>query len=398
VSPTDSYPRWLHRLAVATALVTLALIGLGGMVTSKEAGMAVPDWPTTFGENMFLFPFSQWIGGVFFEHSHRLLASAVGMLTVALASWIWVREMGGVGKWVGLAWIVAGMGLIGVRQQVVFIVLALVSALVLVSCFFRMMGTGRKIAWWAMIAYCLVLVQGTLGGLRVTLYRDEIGIVHGTIAQLFFLLICSIALVTGQGWRRILAISENPGIAEMRPILALMTGLILCQLVLGASMRHQHAGLAVPDFPLAYGRIWPATDGKSILEANRKRLDPREFKPITANHVRLHMAHRLLAVGILGGLAWCCLVARRRTGAGSAVVRATDIWLGLICVQAILGAATIWSQKSAEVATLHVMTGAVCLTFGGLLTISVFRVSKPLCVVHKAAHVPDRSPVGVSSQ
>lgn len=372
----ESYPRGLHRLAVATAAVTLALIGLGGMVTSTEAGMAVPDWPTTYGENMFLFPFSQWIGGIFFEHSHRLLASGVGMLTVLLSGWLWCRETAGRARWIGLTWIVAGMGLIGARRQLMFVVLASVALLVILFCFYKLSGAERPMRWWAMIAYSLVLVQGTLGGLRVTEMNDELGIVHGTIAQLFFVLVCALALVTSRHWPRISRARMETGVTGLRTAILGATLLIFFQLILGASMRHQHAGLAVPDFPLAYGQVWPPTDEVSVTEANRKRLDPREFQPITANHILLHMTHRISAVVILGAMIGCCLAARRKAGAGSVIARTTDAWLGLVCLQAVLGAATVWSQKSAEVATLHVMTGALCLVVGGMLTIALFRVSK----------------------
>src|ERR1700761_1803785 len=80
--------RWLHRFAVLTALTTLALIALGGLVTSHGVGMAVPDWPTTYGYNMFLFPISKWVGGIFYEHTHRLMATVVGVLVVALTRWL----------------------------------------------------------------------------------------------------------------------------------------------------------------------------------------------------------------------------------------------------------------------------------------------------------------------
>jgi len=83
---------WLHRFALATALATLALIGVGGLVTSHGVGMSVPDWPNTYGYNMFFFPFSKWAGGIFYEHSHRLLASAVGLLTTVLALWFFGRS------------------------------------------------------------------------------------------------------------------------------------------------------------------------------------------------------------------------------------------------------------------------------------------------------------------
>src|ERR1700720_815181 len=92
VRPEPKSMPWLARFAWFTAFATLLLICSGGMVTSKGVGLAVPDWPTTFGYNMFLFPVSKWIGGVFFEHTHRLIASTVGFLTIILAIWIWRAE------------------------------------------------------------------------------------------------------------------------------------------------------------------------------------------------------------------------------------------------------------------------------------------------------------------
>src|SRR5204862_7020964 len=82
----------LHRFAIFTALLTLVLLGAGGLVTSHGVGMAVPDWPNTFGYNMFFFPFSQWVGGGCYEHSHRLIASAVGLCTTILAVWLYGKR------------------------------------------------------------------------------------------------------------------------------------------------------------------------------------------------------------------------------------------------------------------------------------------------------------------
>src|SRR5262249_39781478 len=91
----------LHRFAVATAVATLLLIVAGGLVTSTESGLSVPDWPTIYGQNMFTFPPSKWVGGIRFEHTHRLIASTVGALTIVLAIWLarrepraWVRRLG----------------------------------------------------------------------------------------------------------------------------------------------------------------------------------------------------------------------------------------------------------------------------------------------------------------
>src|SRR5689334_2500649 len=93
---------WLARFAVLTALATLALIALGGLVTSHGVGMSVPDWPTTYGYNMFLFPVSKWVGGIFYEHTHRLAASLVGFLTLILAVWLWLKESRAWLRWLGI--------------------------------------------------------------------------------------------------------------------------------------------------------------------------------------------------------------------------------------------------------------------------------------------------------
>src|SRR5882724_6411187 len=204
---------WLARFALLTALATLVLVCFGGLVTSHEAGMAVPDWPNTFGHNLFFFPVSQWVGGIFYEHTHRLVASGVGLLTTILAVWLWLKE------------------------------------------------SRRWLRWLGIVAFLAVVLQGVLGGLRVVLIKDELGIVHATLGQLFFALTCSIALFTSRWWQK--APSSQTPVADARVLHRLFlvtTLLIVGQLMLGATMRHQHAGLAIPDFPTAYGHLWPVTD------------------------------------------------------------------------------------------------------------------------------------------
>ena len=147
-----------------------------------------------------------------------------------------------------------------------------------------------------------------------------------------------------------------------------VTALIFLQLVFGAAMRHQHAGLAVPDFPLAHGRIYPATDESALQAYNADRRDHREFNRITAFQIHLHMLHRVtgVALAILVPLAaW-----RFRQSARDLRVPGAGLaggWAGLIVVQAALGIGTVLWNKPPDLATLHVMVGALCLVVGAVL-------------------------------
>ncbi|MCI0748825.1 MAG: COX15/CtaA family protein [Verrucomicrobia subdivision 3 bacterium] len=367
--------RWLHRLAVLTATATLFLICVGGLVTSHGVGMSVPDWPTTYGYNMFAFPFSKWIGGVFYEHSHRLVASVVGLVTAILASWIWVRATAGAARWLGLTGIVATLGLMGVRTQTMFVALAVVAFGVIVFCALRLGKDPRPIRWWAMIAFCAVLIQGVLGGLRVTQLKDELGILHATLAQLFFVLVGALAVTTSRRWSESkLSIYDTGG---LRYFYLLATGMILLQLIIGASMRHQHAGLAIPDFPLAYGRLWPATDPASIAHYNQLRVESVALNEITASSVILQMIHRITALLICLAIGGALVRTWRRFGWESGFTKGVVAWGSLILVQAGLGAATIWTNKAADIATAHVALGALSLITGSILVLWAFRCMQP---------------------
>jgi heme a synthase len=176
--------RLAHRLAVLTAAATCVLIVFGGLVTNTGAALAVPDWPTTFGHNMFLFPWSQMVGGVFYEHSHRLLGALVGVLTVSLAVALWPR--------------------------------------------------GGRLRALGVVAVAAVIAQGVVGGLRVVLLTDALAMVHGPLAQAFFALVVAIALVTSAGMAR-------PGAAvdgATRSLTLAAALLVYVQIVFGALLTH----------------------------------------------------------------------------------------------------------------------------------------------------------------
>jgi cytochrome c oxidase assembly protein subunit 15 len=156
------------------------------------------------------------------------------------------------------------------------------------------------------------------------------------------------------------------------------TVLIFCQLLLGATMRHQHAGLAIPDFPLAYGKVWPATDADALLRYNQQRVDLSGANTITAFQIELQMAHRILAVFIFAAVAIFTTLAVRRFSWREPFSKISIFWLGLILTQVILGAWTVLSQKAADVATLHVLVGALSLATGALVCIFLFRSPDPV--------------------
>jgi cytochrome c oxidase assembly protein subunit 15 len=212
------------------------------------------------------------------------------------------------------------------------------------------------------------------------LFADQIGIVHAAIAQLFFIFVCSIALLSSRWWARLKSVSKQR--LNSRLIgwgLVVLTLMIFAQLILGASMRHQHAGLAVAEFPLiASGKVWPATDDASLAKLNRDRLDYREFNPITKNHVVLHMSHRIMAIGLFFTAAILTVYAVRRLPKGHWLGSFLIVWFSIICLQALLGAATVWSNKAADIATFHVVLGAVTLALGTLLSMIALRLAHPV--------------------
>src|SRR6266478_3867372 len=175
---------WPHRLAVVTAGATLLLIFVGGVVTNTGSALAVPDWPTTFGHNMFLYPWSRMVGGIFYEHSHRLAGALVGLLTVALGAALW-RE-------------------------------------------------GGRLRQLGLVAVAVVLAQGVLGGLRVVLLQDTLAIIHGSLAPAFFALLAALSMLTSP-CGRVAAASLDPALKRPTVVAA---ALIYVQIVFGALLAH----------------------------------------------------------------------------------------------------------------------------------------------------------------
>jgi cytochrome c oxidase assembly protein subunit 15 len=193
-----------------TAVATLLLIFVGGLVTSKGAGLSVPDWPLSYG--MLMPPM---VGNVFYEHGHRVAATSVGFLTLVLALWTARAEA---------------------RRGV------------------------RLLAWGALAA---VVTQGVLGGLTVLfLLPAPISVAHACLAQAFFCLMIALAYVTSREWLASDVDCEDT--RGIRTAATVATTVVIAQLLLGAVMRHIGAGLAIEDFPLANGRLLPAFESAGV--------------------------------------------------------------------------------------------------------------------------------------
>lgn len=197
--------RSLHRFALLVTGSTLILIFAGGLVTSTGSGLAIPDWPLSFG---VLFP--EMEGGAAYEHGHRMIAGIVGLLTIALAVWLRLSEPR---RWV------------------------------------RLLG---------LLAVIAVILQALLGGATV-LYRLPLALSvgHAALAQIFLCLTAAIALCTSETWQRQAPRIYDPRRPSIRTLAVLAPAAILLQTIFGAFMRHLGGGLSIPDFPLAYGRLIP---------------------------------------------------------------------------------------------------------------------------------------------
>jgi cytochrome c oxidase assembly protein subunit 15 len=389
---------WLHRFAVLTALATLGLVGIGGLVTSHGVGMSVPDWPTSYGYNMFALPLSTWLtGGIFHEHTHRLWASEVGILTIVLNCWLFGKKSRPILITLGIILLLAGIAEIkrpNGLQSSLHIGIHGVVLLTAILFWPRCEPASRQMRVMGCWATAVVLLQGLLGGLRVVLDAHLVadvrlgtafGIVHGCLGQGFLVLLAAIALMTSHWWNTDGRWKMEDGRSELRRWFLFATILIFAQLLIGATMRHQHAGLAISDFPKAHGTWWPDMSDDAVARYNSQRVEITAANPITAFQIGLQMTHRILACAILVAVWICAWKARAVT----ALKMAGCSWFALIFIQACLGAWTIWSNKAADVATAHVVVGALSLVTGALGCLITFR--------HQTAEAASREPIVLGS-
>jgi cytochrome c oxidase assembly protein subunit 15 len=283
----------LRRFTKLVAASTLFLIFAGAMVTSTGSGLAVPDWPLSYG--MLMPPM---VGGIFYEHGHRMIATTVGILVILQAIWLQRREP---------------------RRFV------------------------RRLGWLSLAA---VIAQGLLGGLTVIfLLPKAISISHAGLAELFFCINVSIAFFTSK-WFHTLGTVQK-GNAPVRMAWGL-TALVYLQILAGAVMRHLGAGLAIPDFPLSFGRVVPHFVSIEVISAYVHRVGGFVVAAaVIAMAIRLLRYERNHPLRIIAHL-----------------------MLLIVAAQVMLGGYVIWSGKQPYITSLHVMTGAFTLALSLWLTLS----------------------------
>lgn len=288
-------------------------------MTSTGSGLAVPDWPLSYG--MWMPPM---VGGVFYEHGHRMVASFVGFLTVVLAIWTWRVE--------GRTWVC-------------------------------------RLGW---IALAAVIAQGLLGGLTVIyLLPTPVSVSHACLAQTFFCVVVTLWLVTSTGWAQSSTNLVDEHAVSTRWLTVFAGVTVYLQLVLGAVVRHTESALVIPDFPLSFGQILPPI--------SELMTDPTAPYPIEVQTLRqqvmIQFAHRVWAVVVCGALGWLIARVIRSHSNQPELVRPVSLIGVLLVCQVLLGASIIWSGRAVWIATGHVVVGAAILALTVVVILRTWKLS-----------------------
>lgn len=333
--------RGFHGFALVTLGVGVLLVWWGAAVTTEDVGLAVPDWPLCYGR---INPQGWWkVPALLLEHGHRLIASTVGLLVLAQYIWQWRRHGG---PWIEV------VGVVLCSTGCLYLVHA--QAVGLASIIGMLGMTWVVLSWrtrkWPLVrgltvlSGLLVVLQASLGGLRVLQMSDPFGIVHGCLGQLFLCLLLLITLVSSQDWQRRAAGSH---VRNTRVVLV-SNGLFLAvfiQLVLGAILRHtQRDHLAASDVITTGGSWFPGVGQADLF---------------------MLFLHKNWGFAVAAMVVMVARAARRWLCHESGGWRALFVWLiAMPAVQVALGVCVIWTGKSFWVTNLHVLNGL------GLLAIS----------------------------
>ena len=360
---------WLARFAKLVVALTFLLIFIGGHTTTAGAGMAFPDWPLSHGS---VNPNGWWNDMMMrLEHGHRWTAGPTGLLIGALCAWVWRSKWAvpvalGVGVFAGGFVKAAGgatvaVALVGIASSATtFAVMLLGSA--------RRDPAPRAAAirWVALAAFLGVCAQAVLGGLRVVLDPQGVAattaatattfrIIHGCFAQLELCFVVALAAMLSPVWRGLPLRPELRSVARLGWV---ASGCVALQLIIGATMRHLGAGLAIPTWPQA------TPDGGWL--------------PVVHNaFVDLNFTHtRIGAIVVSGLIVAFAFRAIGLAGSEAKFVRPAVLLLALIAAQVALGLFVVWNGRPAMLTTLHVVNGAAVLATTLLLTLRAGRASR----------------------
>lgn len=309
---------FLRRFSKVLCLATISLIFLGALVKSTESGLSVPDWPTTYGKFMFSFPLDQMVGGIKYEHTHRMLASIVGLMSLMLCVLLFRST---VPSWI------------------------------------------KKLSVYS---FTLVVGQGLLGGLTVIHFLPvSLSSLHGVFGQTF--LITTIAIAYGLSVERGIRLNTKEEYdGKFIRFVIILAGMVFLQLIIGNILRHTNSGLAIPDFPTTGGTMIPTMNQAMLDRINGWRFE-HNLDPVKMGQVHIHLTHRIWGVLILLKLIFINQWAYKKL-LHNALVMKTLFWLNIAVVLQIgLGIGTVLTIKEPITTTLHVTTGALVLALCFLL-------------------------------
>jgi heme a synthase len=293
----------------AVAVSVFLLLVAGALVTSTGSGLAVPDWPLSYGKLM-----PPMVGGILYEHGHRMIAATVATM-------------------VGLQILLLGFG-----------------------------RADRTTFRLGLAAFGAILAQAVLGGLTVLfLLPPAVSSAHAGLAQIVFALTATIALRTSLSWGRFTeeaprAVADAAALERAARLAPWAAGASYVQILLGAIVRHTGAGLAIPDWPLSFGKVLPSGTEWA------------------ASGVLAHFAHRTFA-WVVVGLVVAAAFALRRLGGVPGLRALSTLWLVLLAAQVALGAASVWTAKSVPVTAAHLAVGGLLWIAGVLASVLLARLS-----------------------
>ncbi len=328
---------------------TVILVWWGATVTTKGVGMAVPDWPQSYGSAN---PPGWWNNDpLFWEHGHRLIASLVGFLTLGMFGWRFVR------KWRH------GAELLGLVAVLVVIMVAIIKDAYLVAsaggalCVIWLIWSWTQRGWSLVTKLCalalmMVSLQAFLGGIRVLQISDNSGVVHGCLAQVFFCLLILIALAALPGWRLNTVVAEkHDGMLKRGAVLLVLA--VSIQLILGATMRHHHRyGVASPGVLHTGESFFPGFDNFDLL---------------------ILFLHKWWAVIVLIGTMTLTFRSYRPLAKIPQIRKYILLVAVMVLAQMVLGVSVIVTGKNFWVTNFHVLNGLGILALSFVFMVKCLR-------------------------